>query len=415
MTADRTPTDRTARPLDSSFERYLQDKGKGRGGEGGNYRRNVARELERFHEWARGDRGREGWTGVVPEGADREPTFGDLDERTFREYARHLAGDRGLKGNTVETYYAYVSAWCGWCVNEGYLAAHYAQRASATAPLPDDDGRKPGDQQAWTPDQRHALTRHADEAAREAIGRYTDRPEGIDPLDEGRARYAALKAARDRALVFVLAYTAVRVGELLRDPDDPRRRGVRWEEIDLEEGRMDVYRKKQRWDAAALPDPVIGPLRNYRRLLAPPGDRWPVFPTFDRATLATVVTEGLADRGLDPDAVARRRDEFARDLLAALDADLRPPSMTTDGGRAALRRLTEAAGIDVTGSPHDYLAPHGGRRGMGEVLVRAFGYTVAARYLDNSEGMVRERYSHIEAGELGDVATEALSEVDDLG
>jgi hypothetical protein len=49
---------------------------------------------------------------------------------------------------------------------------------------------------------------------------------------------------------------------------------------------------------------------------------------------------------------------------------------------------------------------------MGEVLVRAFGYTVAARYLDNSEEMVRERYSHIEAGELGDVATEALDEID---
>ena len=40
---------------------------------------------------------------------------------------------------------------------------------------------------------------------------------------------------------------------------------------------------------------------------------------------------------------------------------------------------------------------------MGEVLVRTSGYTVAARYLDNSEEMVRERYSHIEAGELGDV------------
>ena len=35
-------------PLDDSFERYLQDKGKGRGGDGGNYRRNAARELERF-------------------------------------------------------------------------------------------------------------------------------------------------------------------------------------------------------------------------------------------------------------------------------------------------------------------------------------------------------------------------------
>jgi hypothetical protein len=51
---------------------------------------------------------------------------------------------------------------------------------------------------------------------------------------------------------------------------------------------------------------------------------------------------------------------------------------------------------------------------MGEVLVRAFGYTVAARYLDNSEEMVRERYSHIEAGELGDVATEALDGIDSV-
>ena len=47
---------------------------------------------------------------------------------------------------------------------------------------------------------------------------------------------------------------------------------------------------------------------------------------------------------------------------------------------------------------------------MDEVLVRAFGYTVAARYLDNSEEMVRERYSHIETGESGDFATEALEE-----
>jgi len=28
--------------------------------------------------------------------------------------------------------------------------------------------------------------------------------------------------------------------------------------------------------------------------------------------------------------------------------------------------------------------------------------------------MVRERYSHIEAGELGDVATEALNEIDPM-
>jgi len=236
----------------------------------------------------------------------------------------------------------------------------------------------------------------------------------MDPLDKQRARYAALRVARDRALVVVLAYTAVRVGELLRDPDDPRRRGVRWEDIDLEDGSMDVYRKKQQWDAASLPDPVISPLRSYRKLLDPPTERWPIFPTLDQRTLAEVVQEELADRGEPSEAIDKRRDEYARDLLLALDEDIRPQSITTDGARSMLQRLTEAAGIDIDHPKHDYLAPHGGRRGMGEVLVRAFGYTVAARYLDNSEEMVRERYSHIEAGELGDVAKEALEDIDSV-
>ena len=104
---------RSSRPesaLDDSFERYLQDKGKGRGGDGGNYRRNAARELDRFAEWAAGNRGRDDWTGIAPADVDRGPTFEDLDERVFREYARHLAGDRGLKQNTVQTYYRYISA-----------------------------------------------------------------------------------------------------------------------------------------------------------------------------------------------------------------------------------------------------------------------------------------------------------------
>jgi len=108
-----TSTERTPlTPLSDSFERYLQDKGKGRGGDGGNYRRNAARELKRFAEWVAGARGRDDWTGIVPDDVDREPTFEDLDERVFREYARHLAGDRGLKQNTVQTYYRYISAWC---------------------------------------------------------------------------------------------------------------------------------------------------------------------------------------------------------------------------------------------------------------------------------------------------------------
>jgi len=93
--------------------------------------------------------------------------------------------------------------------------------------------------------------------------------------------------------VFVLAYTAVRVGELLRDPNDPRRRGVRWEDLSLDDGSMDVYRKKQQWDAASLPDPAISPLRSYRQLMDPPTERWPVFPTFDQRTLAGLIQNEL--------------------------------------------------------------------------------------------------------------------------
>jgi hypothetical protein len=76
-----------------------------------------------------------------------------------------------------------------------------------------------------------------------------------------------------------------------------------------------------------------------------------------------------------------------------------------------MKHLCEDAGIELD-DRHGYLAPHGGRRGMGEVLVCEFGYATAAHYLDNSEQMVREQYSHIEAGEQADMATEALAESD---
>ena len=107
----------------------------------GNHRRNAARELERFAEWGGGDGGDDNWTGIVPDDVDREPTFDDLDERDFREYARHLAGDRGLKQNIVQTYYRYISAWCGWCVNEGLSRGplRAAGECDGTAPR----GRRP--------------------------------------------------------------------------------------------------------------------------------------------------------------------------------------------------------------------------------------------------------------------------------
>jgi len=89
-------------------------------------------------------------------------------------------------------------------------------RHHAPGQQPGADGRKPGDQQAWSPEQRHALTRHVDERVRTAVDRLGANDD--TSLERQRARYGALRAARDRALVYVLAYSAVRVGECLRDP-----------------------------------------------------------------------------------------------------------------------------------------------------------------------------------------------------
>jgi hypothetical protein len=56
------------------------------------------------------------------------------------------------------------------------------------APLPEDDDRKPGDQQAWTSEQRHAFTRHVDERARDAIEAYTTLPGDLThSIDSERA------------------------------------------------------------------------------------------------------------------------------------------------------------------------------------------------------------------------------------
>lgn len=377
-----------SRPITSTYEAFFRDKGKGASGESGNYRRDAERELDRFVTWLR------------EEDFEREPTFADLDERTFRRYARHLVGLGNARGTTL-TYYAYVSSFCGWAVDEGYLDRHYANTSLAHAPLPEDDGRRPDDQQAWEPEHRDLITRYVDEQAATAI----------DSLQDGEGVYDAVKSCRDRALVYLLCYTAVRGAEILRDADDERREGLKWSDVDLTDQNITVFRKKQQWDDASLPEPTIHPLRIYENVFDPPECEWPVFPTVHRPTLAQLVREELAAQGMTDEEIANIREQYESDLLVCREFGIRPSSLTPNSARRIMKRLCGEAGIELD-DQHGYLAPHGGRRGMGEVLVRTYGYTAAARYLDNSEEMVREAYSHIDAGEQADVATTALAESD---
>lgn len=395
MTAESRDTP-VADPLDA----FLRSKAKG-GAESGNYRRNCERVVRDFLEWL----ARDGETPV---------TFDDLDAPTLRRFARALtvhdptADDslqrRELAAGTVLTYYAQVSAYVGWCVREGYLDRNPAQQNVAKEPLPENDGRRSGDQQAWTDDHRRRITRHVDRAVDDAL----------DALDEGDDLFEAVRPYRDRALVYVLCYSGVRGGELVADPKDDRRTGLRWRDVSLADNTMTVFSKKQRWSDRSLPAQAVAAVERYRQVLDPRPD-WPVFPTFHYPKLYATIRTGLADdHGWSESAVEAYVDGLSghADVFDALrEYDLPPPSITTDGARRTMRRLCEAADLTLD-DRHGYLAPHGGRRGVGEVMVRQRGFTAAARLLDNSESMVREHYSHIEARDLAADAGSAFEEHD---
>ena len=373
--------------IDVVVKDFLTDKGKGQRGESGNYRQDAGRELGRFVDF-------------LADHEDIVTTFEELDSGHLREYARHLAR-QGWTAGTVRTYYAYISAFCGWAVREGHLAENVAQRRNATEPIPDDGGHQSGDQQTWSAEDRQHLTAFVDEQASTAI-------------DEiGEDRRAAIKACRDRALVYLLSYSGVRGAEVLRDRSDERRQGLRWEDVNLEDRYVTVFAKKQRLDDRGLPEPALYPLRMYQKVLDAPSGSWPVFPSFHRPTLSKRLIEGLTDSGYTDSEIEELRADRSQ-IEACTEFDITPPSMTTDAGRHVLERQCDQAGIEL-GDNHDYLTPHGARRGAGEVLVRTSGHAAAARALDNSEEVIREHYSHIEAGDLADQMTDAFEEADQQG
>ena len=373
-----------SKPVSDPLEAFLRSKSKGSEGSG-NYQRNLERSVTDFLGWL--------------EQNDSDGTFGSLEERTFRRYARTLTA-RDLAPGTVRTYYAHVSAYIGWCVREGLLEANYAQRNVAKEPLPDNDGRRSGDQQAWTDDHRRQITRYVDTQVHKA-------------LDE--KGFGALKEFRDRTLVYVLCYTGVRGGEIVADPKDERRNGLTWGDVSLADQKLTVLAKNQAWSDRSLTKQAGEPMERYKRVLRPASEAWPVFPTFHLPTLYQTLRTGLK---AEPGRSAADIESFLSELTGHVDVidalrehELTPPSINTDGARRIMRRLCEAADIELD-DRHGYLAPHGGRRGAGEVMVRQRGFTAAARLLDNSEEVVRSSYSHIEAKEMARDAGEAFAEHD---
>jgi len=332
----------------------------------GTYAASAESELGRWADW------------MADRGYDLE-TLEESGPDVLRRYATRLrqrTQGGGIAASTAQTYFAYVSACLSFAVREGRLGRNPARTETARELLPE-DSRDRGDQQHWTPEQRARLMEHVTEQAEAAI-------------DEDR--FGAYMEARDRALAAVLYYAAVRGAEVLRHRQDERdgRQGLRWRRVDLDAGTMRILGKDQSWETAPIPSPALRHLRVLKKVQRPASDDWPVFATSHAPSKWTAAREHL-----DADVDTLVEDLGGIDTVLR-EHDVAPPALTTDGARSVLKRLTEAAEIDVD---EGYLQPHGARRGMiGEVYKRDRG---EAQDLGRHKSMetTREAYSHLDAEE----------------
>ncbi|WP_247004793.1 tyrosine-type recombinase/integrase [Halosolutus gelatinilyticus] len=314
-----------------AIDAYLQRKAVGDpdGPGAGTYAANAESILRRWAEWLDAEH-------------DVTSLFA-LESAQMRAYASELK-DRTERGtytaSTAGTYYAVVRAFLSWCVRGEILEENPAANGDAKRALPSADGRSDGD--LWTGGQRRALERYVRDRALDA------------PEDDHETRRSRL---REYAMVALFAHSGVRGSELFRVPEDERRTGATWDDVDFYTGTIDVLGKSQRLEEVPLPAAARTPLRRYRVVLDPPSNDWPLFPTRHAPSIARRVREALAERGHDEAEVdALLADSTAGEL--ARERSIAPPAITTEGARSVLRRLCEEADIDVEGG---YLTPSGVR------------------------------------------------------
>jgi len=321
-------------------------------------------------------------------------TVDDLGQRQLEQYADHLARrawareedpDAGITGRTAHQYYALVRSFCTFLVDREALESNPAASAVPEDALPDPSVgvRDDDSQQFWSAETREAIVRWVDWRAEDA-------------LDHGWLE--ADRATRDRALVATLAYSGARGAELFRDPQNERRRGLRWCDVNLEDGVLRVYGKNQEWQRSPLLNPGVEWLRAHRRRQDPPSDDWPVFPTAHLPSLYDVVRE--AD-GVD----AELTKETVWSLLR--EHDLTPPALSTAGARALLKRLSAESGITQDGEP---LLPHGARRGLGDELYNTSAELAQEVLRHQSIETTHASYRDEDMGRLREAAEDALGD-----
>jgi integrase len=311
--------------------------------------------------------------------------------QVLSKFALRLASrvaDDTLSPASAERYFAYVSACLSFGVRQGALDRNPALADAARESLPTQQRSDRTDQQFWSQDQRQAIVSFVD-----------DRVSQQSP--------PSLLNLRNRALVRVLAYSGVRGAEILSHPKDDRdgRNGLQWEHVDLDAGTMLVFGKDQRWERTPLPSTCLASVRELKRAQDPPTTDWPVFPTGHRPSLYAIARSELGE-GLD-----QRLAAVSGDIWQLLrDHQLTPPSLTTAGARSVMRRLTEAADIDVE---EGYLQLHGGRRGLGDLLYRQDRGHAQDILRHDDLSTTQAAYQHIDAEERRHQLDGYLEDVDE--
>jgi len=355
--------------IEDALDAFVRSKQKGT--DSGNYQRNARRVIEEWLTW-------------LSSHEDSVETFDQLQVTHMRQYARYPKErvDKGdFAGSTAITYWNYIAAFLGWCVYEELVTENPARTRRAEEELPDKRPRNDR-QQFWSRADREALLTYLDERAYTAV-----EEKGLD----------AIKELRDRALAALLAYSGVRGGEILRDPNDKRRSGICWRDVDLDAGTLVVLGKNQADEEAPLPPQARKPLKRLHQALRPASSGWPVFPTLHRPTLSRTIRAALDDAGYETDEIKEAIDEYGWMTLYR-ENEFVPPALTTNGGRTVMRRVCEEADINLDGE-HDYLTPHGGRRGAGDVLYREDPVLAQTALRHRSIETTKDSYSYIEAGE----------------
>jgi len=361
--------------LETAIEQYLRTR------ESGAYRSNAEYVLEQWRDEC------------VAIGCDSfEILNGDRGARALRRYAEWLAGgaENDVAPSTAHTYYATVRGFLTWCVRNGLLDTNPASKSLAEEALPNDPGTL--DQQFWSSEDRQAILSYVDERARKAIDE--------DPSD-------VREEVRDRALVAMLAYTGVRGAEVFRARNDDRRGrcGLRWKNAHIDENRLRILGKSGEWEDARLPSQAQKPFQQWKRVQDPPSDDWPVFPTGHRPSLYDAVREAV-----DGDVEGTFVEHDVYDLLRQYEGT--PPAITTEGARNLMKRLCEAADVDIDG---EYLKPHGARRGIGELLYQRDRGEAQDHLRHQSQRTTREAYAHVDATEGAETASRMIEDAESRG